>query len=127
MSAATDRLIPRQAVMVGGDARDNVVKRAVLSGAGSGDNSVVAAVTGKRIRVVSLFLIAAGAVNVRFESGAGGDALTGVMSIAANGGLALNANYDGWFQTNGGEALNMELGGAVQVSGALTYQEIEDE
>lgn len=121
----SERFHPSACVVPGTDVRDAPVKRAVISGATSGDNALVAAVTGKKIRVISLFLIAAGAVTVRFESGAGGTALTGVMSVAANGGMVLNTNYDGWFQTAEGVLLNMELGGAVQVSGALTYQEID--
>lgn len=98
--------------------------RAVIDHASSGDNTVVAAVAGYRIRVTSLFLVAAGAVTVRFESAAGGTALTGVMTVAANGILVLPYNPDGWFQTVAGELLNLELGGAVSVDGALTYEEV---
>ncbi len=103
-----------------------VTKRAVIDHAGSGDNTIVAAVTGKKIRVVSAFLIAAGAVTVRFESGAGGAALTGQMTIAANGGLVLPFNPNGWFETAESALLNLELGGAVSVDGALTYVELEE-
>ena len=100
------------------------MKRAIISGATSGDNTLVTAVTGKKIRVLSLFLVAAGAVTVRFESAAGGTALTGVMSVPANGSLVLPFNEAGWFETAAAALLNMELGGAVQVSGALVYQEV---
>ena len=98
-------------------------KRALISGA-SGDNTLVAAVSGKRIRVLSFFLVCADAVTVRFEGGAGGTALTGVMSFAANGGISCPHNDLGWFETAAGVLLNMELGGAVQVSGAITYEEV---
>lgn len=104
---------------------NSALKYAAISGATSGNNTVVAAVSGKKIRVVSMFLVCAGAVNVRFESAADGTALTGVMSFAANGGISLTQNDAGWFETTAGELLNMELGGAVQVSGGLTYQEVE--
>lgn len=100
-------------------------KFAIISGASSGNNTLVAAVTGKKIRVLSYALVAAGAVTVRFESGADGTALSGVMSLAANGGLACAFNEGGWFETAAGVLLNMELGGAVQVSGHLTYIEVE--
>ncbi len=94
----------------------------IISGATSGDNTVLAAQgAGNSICVHSLFLIAAAAVAVRFESGAAGTALTGVMSLAANGGFVLPYNPDGWFETADNALLNMELGGAIQVSGALTY------
>lgn len=101
------------------------VKYAVVDHAGSGDNTLVAAVTGKKIRVLSLFLVAAGAVTVRFESGAGGTALTGQMSMAANGVLQLPFNDRGWFETAAAALLNLELGGAVSVDGVISYVEVE--
>lgn len=100
------------------------VKYAVIDAATSGDNTLVAAVAGKRIRVLSLYLVAAGAVTARFESAAGGTALTGQSSLAANGVLSLPYNPTGWFQTVAGELLNLELGGAVSVDGALSYIEV---
>jgi len=107
-------------------ANGKTIKRAVISGATSGDNTIVAAVADKKIKVLSVFLIAATAVAVRFESGAGGTALTGVMSIGATGGFVLPPPADPtnhWFETGVNTLLNMELGGAVQVSGAITYYE----
>lgn len=100
------------------------IKRAVIDNASSGDNEIVAAVTGKKIRVLSGFIESGGAVTVRFESGAGGTALTGQMSLAANQNMVLPYNPLGWFETVAGAALNMELGGAVSVDGAIQYVEI---
>jgi hypothetical protein len=107
-------------------ANGKTIKRAVISGATSGNNTVIAAVADKKIKVLSLFLVAVTAVTVRFESGADGTALTGVMSIGATGGFVLPAPADPtnhWFETGVNTLLNMELGGAVQVSGAITYYE----
>jgi hypothetical protein len=99
-----------------------VPTKAAVSGATSGNNTLVAAAgAGNSIVVTSLFIVAADDVDVRFEDGAGGTALTGVMSIAANSGFVLPHNPDGWFETSDNTLLNMELGGAVQVSGALNY------
>lgn len=95
--------------------RHAVISQAAVNG------TVVAAVSGKRIRVLSFFLVAVTAVTVRFESTSGGDALTGVMSLGATGVLTPGFNPLGHFETVAGELLNMELGGTVQVSGALTY------
>ena len=100
------------------------VKRAVIDCATSGDNTIVAAVASRKLRVISVFLVTAGAVTVRFESATGGTALTGQMNFASNGGMVLNENKTGWFQTIAGELLNLELSGAVSVDGALTYIEI---
>jgi hypothetical protein len=81
-------------------------------------------VTSKKIRVLSLFAVAAGTVNVRFESGAGGTALTGQMNLVANTGFVLPYNPLGWFETAAGTLLNMELSAAVSVDGSLVYVEV---
>jgi hypothetical protein len=93
----------------------------VVDHAVSGDNTLLAAVSGQRIIVHQVFLVAAGAVNVRFESGTGGTALTGQMNFAANGGIVLPFNKEGWFETAAGALLNLELNGAVSVDDALKY------
>lgn len=101
------------------------VKHVKIDAAASGDNTLVAAVLGKRILVTSLFLVSAGTVNVRFESGASGTALTGQMNLIANTGFALNYNEYGWFATDKSELLNLELSGAVSVDGSLSYVELD--
>lgn len=100
-------------------------KYAVIDHATSGDNTLVAAVADKKIRVLSLFLVAAGTVNARFESGAGGTALTGQMTLAINNAIILPHNPHGWMETAAGALLNLELSGAVSVDGALTYVEVD--
>lgn len=99
-------------------------KFAVIDAASSGDNTIVAAVSSKKIRVLSLFLIASGAVTARFESGASGTALTGQATLAANGGFVLPFNPVGWFETASNTLLNLELSGAVSVDGSLSYVEV---
>ena len=104
---------------------DDEIKRAAISGAASGDNTLVVAVTGLKIKVLGMVLYAAGAVDVRLESGAGGTALTGVMSLAAAGEhLVMPMAPPGyhWVETAASALLNLELGAAVQVSGFLVYQ-----
>lgn len=101
------------------------VQRAIIDAATLGDNTLVAAVTGKKIRVLSLFVVASGGANtLRFESGAGGTPLSGQMSLAANGVLALPHNAEGWFETTAAALLNLELSAATSVDGALTYVEV---
>lgn len=99
-------------------------KYAVIDVATLGDNTLVAAVTGKKLRVLAFFLVAAGAVTVRFESGAGGAALTGQMVLAANGVLSVPFNPEGWFETAAATLLNLELSAATSVDGAVVYQEV---
>lgn len=111
MSIAGDRYLHRE-----GD-----VISVQISGATSGDNELVAAVAGSSIRVLSLYFVSAGTVNVRFESDAAGSPLSGRLPVIASSGVVLGHNPEGWFSTVVGESLNMELTGAIQVSGGLTY------
>ena len=99
------------------------VKSALISEASSGSNLLVAAVTGKRIQVISGFAIASGTVIVQFLSAA--TPLSGTMDLASSGGFVLPYNPDGWFETAVGEALNINLSGAVNLGGALKYREID--
>lgn len=99
-------------------------KYAVIDAATSGNNTIVAAVTSKKIRVLALMAVAAGSVNVRFESGADGTALTGQMNLVVNTGFVLPFNPAGWFETASNTLLNMELSAAVSVDGVLTYIEV---
>lgn len=99
-------------------------KFAVLDAASSGDNTLIAAVSGKKIRVLSVFLVAAGTVNVRFESGASGTALTGQMNLVANTGFVLPFNPVGWFETAATTLLNLELSAAQSVDGSIVYVEV---
>lgn len=116
--------VPRTAASTSPGAANQIVKYAIIDAAGSGDNTLVAAVTGKKIRVTSLFYLAAGTVTVRFESGAGGTALTGQMQHTAQTGAVLPMNEDGWFETAAGALLNMELSAAISVDGSLSYIEV---
>ena len=104
----------------------SVPQYAVIDHATLGDNTLVAAVAGKKIRVLAVWVDGSGGANlVRFESGAGGTALTGLVSITATAGYVLPANGFGWFETAPGELLNLELTIALLVSGALVYEEVE--
>lgn len=99
---------------------------APIAAASAGDNALVAAVTGKSIRVIAAVLVASGGANtVRFESDASGTALSGQMDIADNGQLVMPLNGYGWFQTVAGELLNLELSAATAVAGFIVYQEVE--
>jgi hypothetical protein len=120
--------IPVQAVQESSEMRVGGVavtpKFAVIDAATSGNNTLVAAVSAKKIRVTSMFLVAAGTVDVRFESGAGGTALTGQMSLVSTTGFVLPYNPNGWFETASNTLLNLELSGAISVDGAITYIEV---
>ena len=107
------------------DFRDvQLVKRAAIDAASSGDNTLVAAVTGKKIRVLAVAMTMTGtAVTIRFEDGAGGTALTGQMQPTQGQTVTLPFNPVGWFETSAATLLNLELGGAQSVDGVLVYIE----
>lgn len=100
------------------------VKFASVSAASSGDNTLLSAVSGKRIRVLDYVLVGAGAVTAKFESSTSGPDLSGAMTLSTGVPNAPGFSPAGHFQTDAGALLNLVLGGAVQVSGYLVYQEV---
>lgn len=99
-------------------------KFATIAASSSGNNTLVAAVTSKKIRVLSVAFVANGAVNAKFQSGASGTDLTGLFYCLQGGGAVLPPNPTGWFETAAGTLLNLNLSGAVAVGGCLTYVEV---
>lgn len=107
------------------DTQHCLPKFAAVAAASSGDNTLVSAVTSKRIRVLAGSLTMTGtAVTIRFESAAGGTALTGLMTPLQGTTIQLPFSPVGHFQTVAGELLNLELGGAQAVAGWLVYIEV---
>jgi hypothetical protein len=89
-----------------------------ISFSSSGDNIVIAAVSGKLITVVQLYLVVAGATNITFKDGA--TALSGAMPMSTNGSIVLDVNQNlSWFITSGNFVINSSA--AVQVSGEVYY------
>lgn len=91
------------------------------------DNELVAAVTGKKIRVTSYVIMAAGTVNATFKSAT--TALTGAFPLVAQAGISApfcppvaSFGPNGYFETARGEALNLTLDAGTLVAGHLTYE-----
>lgn len=103
---------------------DLTPKFVAIAASSSGNNTILAAVTGKHIRVLALYLVANGSVNAKWQSGAGGTDLTGLAYLIANSGMVLPFNPVGWFQTAVNTLLNLNLSGAVAVGGTLVYVEV---
>tara|TARA_Y100000310_G_scaffold173972_1_gene174121 strand:+ start:1041 stop:1397 length:357 start_codon:yes stop_codon:yes gene_type:complete len=102
------------------------VKFAQIDEASTGDQEVVAAVTGQKIRVVAMSFTCVGAVGVSWKSAA--NEKIGHMKFAANGGPVWICPEGAGFvvETNEGEALNINLDATVQVDGWLNYVELSD-
>lgn len=104
------------------------VKRAKISAADSGENTLVSAVASKKIRVLSLALISNGSVDLYFnnatDGGLFGDS-TNKVDLQQSTGFVLPHNPHGWFQTGtNNEALRLNLSAAIAVAGSLTYIEV---
>ena len=93
-----------------------------IDAATSGDNTIIAAVAGKKIRVLQYTLVCVAATDITWKSGA--TARSGVMSIASNSGISTPYSSDGLLETAVGEALNLNLSAANQTSGTIVYCEV---
>ena len=115
-------------VQGGGGVRIDIpeIKNAPINDSASGDNTIVAAVSGKRIAVLGVLVISDGAVDVRFEDGAGGTAKTGQMPLRAREGFVLPVGgpESYWWIGTANTLLNLELSAAVNVHGLVSYREI---
>jgi hypothetical protein len=103
-----------------------------INASADGDNTIVAAKPGMRIRVLGYVAIANSVVAAQFFSGASSNnnPLTGPMQCGTSsdsGGLVapltppIPMGRDAWFVTGPGQALILNLSSAVQVSGHLSY------
>lgn len=88
---------------------------------GSGTVAAVAAVSGKKIRLVSLVMAVSAAATVVFKSAA--TDIGSPIFKAADPPLVLPPNYDGWVETVAGERLDI-VPSTGTVSGFGTYVEI---
>jgi hypothetical protein len=90
---------------------------------GTGDSTIVGAVTGKKIRVLSYVLTSDTLDGLaQFEDGTGGTALTGDMRFADNGVLSVNCAPSACFETTAGTLLNLQAT-VASFDGHLTYVE----
>lgn len=97
-------------------------KFAVISASASGDNTVVSAVTGKKIRVLHYSLVCAAAVTLTWKSGT--TAISGGMAFGTNNGISTPYSPQGLFETASGQALVLSLSTDASVGGHLTYIEV---
>ena len=97
------------------------LKFAPIAATASGDNEIVAAVSGKKIRVISFFMISDTAATVKFRSAT--TDISGGLPVSANGGVSADSS-NGLMETVAGAALNLNLSAVINVGGALSYVEV---
>lgn len=99
-------------------------KFAIIDAGTNGDNTIVTAVSGQKIRPVFWWLMAAAQVTCRWKSGTSSNK-SGPFTPAANGGVAPPfCELGTGFETAASEALVLNLGGTVAVGGTLVYVEV---
>lgn len=120
---ALQSLLAGDTILIGTTAY--TVKKQKIDRATSGE--LVAAVTGKKIRVIALYATVAADTTVTLKSAStttGTFTTTGAMTWKAGGGMVLPRDPDGHVETTSGEGLNVTLGTACQISGMLKYVEV---
>ncbi len=124
-----DRTTDNQGVALQTDAiMDDVTvltpKFSAINATTNGDNTIVAAVSGKKVRVLSYSLVADAAVGCAFDDGSGGTELSGQMAFAANGGISVPFSPVGHFETTANTVLNLETDAVANVRGHVCYVEV---
>lgn len=92
---------------------------AFINPAVGGDTQIVAAATGRRIRVVSLLVVTTLANSVHLRSSA--TPILATLPLAANGGVALPLNEYGYCETAVGEALSVNMTVATATGVQVVY------
>ena len=101
------------------------MKYAKIDASTVGSNTIVAAVTGKRILVLQYTATASANLDAYFSSNS--TAITGPLYLGSHGttmaayGALTPAGSVGLFRTEIGEPLNIVLSGSANVGGHLTY------
>lgn len=97
-------------------------KFAKIDAASPGDNAVLAAVPGKKIRVLSWGFTAGGATTAKWRSGT--TDITGPRKLTEFASAGQSLSEFGHFETATGQPLYLHLSAAVACGGNLTYVEV---
>lgn len=93
---------------------------AAITAASSGDNTIIAAVTGRAINVWKMWFTTAAAVNVVFK--AGSTALSGTEVFGGNGSNFFPYDGSPYFYIPPNTAFVINLSGAVALGGMIYYE-----
>ena len=103
------------------DSSQGDYKKKLFNQAASGTaTEQIAAVTGKVIRVIGLYMATGGtATNITFNSAS--TAITPLLALGINGTMVLPINEAGWFETVVSEALTVTTGAGSTTGVHLIY------
>jgi hypothetical protein len=106
--------------VVAHDVFSSVVKSAFIIASGNAD--LIAAVTGKKLKVLAIAVTASDACTIQIQS-AGSTDKTPPWHIAPSGNLTL-ASELGLFESGTGEKLNVVLDGTASYTAFVSYREV---
>ena len=90
-----------------------------------GDNTVIAAVVGKKIRVIGYAIVASAAGTVTIQDSQGTPVIHASFPLAANGGVSYAGSIDApAFETAEGFGVEISNGAGVDTLGHMTYIEV---
>lgn len=99
------------------------VKHVRINATSDGDNTVISAVPGRKIRVLSYVITATGAGTCLFQSTS--DVVAASFSLAAQGGVSYAGGINApAFETATGTGLEVSCAASQDILGHLTYQEV---
>ena len=99
--------------------KNRTVVSAFVNASALGSTAVIAAVSGRSIRVVSAAIVTTLANGVKFLSGS--TDISATWPLGANGGIVLPYNDHGWCETVVGEALNINMSVATATGVHIEY------
>ena len=104
------------------DGGRRTVKYAFANATGLGDTAVVAAVAGRKIRVLAYAFHAITAVAAHLRSAT--TPISATLNLGVTGGHVRPESRHGWVETVAGQALNVNLSAAVATGVDVTYIEV---
>lgn len=106
-----------------GDSNANLTIHYVpITASSNGDNTIIAAVSHIKLRVLSYLIVSNGTVDVKWKSDS--TDISGALPLIANTGAASGYNPNGHFQTAKGEALILNLSANISVQGHVMCVEV---
>ncbi len=102
-----------------GPALVSQLSQVAINFSSSGQNSIVAAQSGKVIRIYRIWSTVAEQTNIEFQDGS--VALSGPAPCNQGGGITLDYTGDPWYVGTAGNVFNLNSSNAVQVGGTVYY------
>jgi hypothetical protein len=110
---------------VDGSGSTVTIKFVRVNATADGDNTVISAVGGKKLRVLGYALVVTAAGTITIQDSAGSPAVLAQFPLAANGGVSYSGGLDApAFETPSGNGLEINNPAGVDTLGHLTYIEI---